>query len=315
MNGRQYCAEYATFAAALFALSAFLLIGFGDTSAKASVSISDSPACASIQPSLSLVATAAYAKDLTTGKILYAKNADSQLPLASLTKLMTVATAADVIGPDDTVTISRQALAPEGDAGFVIGERWTASALIGYTLLVSANDGAHAIALAAAEKEGSTAEGFIQQMNAKAATLGMRESFFTSDTGLDISSTTAGAYGSARDIATVLAYLVKNNPALVEGTRDGSKTFTSLSGIAHHGENTSDVIEGLPGAIASKTGYTDLAGGNLAVVFEPMPGHAVAAVVLGSTRDGRTTDMQVLAEGAKKALKRMLLCADGAGSP
>jgi D-alanyl-D-alanine carboxypeptidase (penicillin-binding protein 5/6) len=309
------CARSAIAATAVFAFVALICIMSGEIPEKASALVSASPACANIQPVLSLVATAAYAEDLKTGTVLYEKNADAQLPLASLTKLMTTATAMRILSSDDTVTITKEALAPEGDAGFLVDERWKASTLIRYTLLVSANDGAHALALAAAAKEGGTFDDFLRQMNEEARALGMDESFFANDTGLDISSTTAGAYGSARDVATLIASLVRTDPDLIEGTRAESGTFTSLSGYTHEAVNTSDVISTLPGAFASKTGYTDLAGGNLAIVFEPIPGRAVAAVVLGSTVDGRKTDMQALAEGAKRALKRMLLCTDGSESP
>jgi D-alanyl-D-alanine carboxypeptidase len=71
----------------------------------------------------------------------------------------------------------------------------------------------------------------------------------------------------------------------------------------------------LDGAIAQKTGYTDLAGGNLSEVFEPTPGRPVAAVILGSTLADRNSDMEALAQGAGAALKRMLLCQNGIGSP
>jgi len=101
----------------------------------------------------------------------------------------------------------------------------------------------------------------------------------------------------------------------LEETREGSGTFTSESGYTHDAVNTSSVIGSLGGGIASKTGYTDLAGGNLAIVFEPIPGRSVAAVVLGSTREGRDSDMEALTEGVKTALKRMLVCGDGTQSP
>ncbi len=280
--------------------------------------VAASPMCADITPDLSLAAKAAFAIDLATGAILYEKNADDQLPLASLTKLTTIATASAILSPDDVVTMTPQALTPEADGGdlsFRPGEQWKAQDLIDYTMIVSANRGAHALALAAAAKAGEDLNGFIAQMNAYVQGLGMHETFFASDTGLDISSTTAGSYGSAHDIAILIGTLVKTNPRLLEATREETRTFTSLSGYTHVAKNTSTVIGTLDGAIASKTGYTDLAGGNLAVVFEPMPGRPVAAVILGSTLDMRDADMQTLAAGAKTALKRMLICQNGIGSP
>ncbi len=284
-------------------------------SENAADAVSASAACANISPDLSLMANAAYAVDLQSGEILYGKNANAQLPLASLTKLMTVAIASEALSADDVVTISKEALAPDGDAGFRIGEQWKTGDLVGYTLMMSANDGAHALALATAAKKNEDLDAFVASMNEKARALGMHETFFENDTGLDISSTTASAYGSARDIATLLASLVQTVPALVEDTSVEQKIFTSLSGYAHKARNTSSVPGALDGTIASKTGYTDLAGGNLAVVFEPIPGRPVAAVVLGSTRDGRDADMEKLADGSKMALKRAIVCGDGSQSP
>ncbi len=264
--------------------------------------------CADLSPALSLTGRAAYAEDLQTHTVLYAKNAETQLPLASLTKLMTILTASEILSPDDTVTISKEALAIEGDSGLRLGERWRVKDLIDFTLVVSSNDGAHALALAAAEKAGETNEAFIARMNAKAHILDLGQTFFIDDTGLDISTTSAGAYGSARDVAAIISYIARTDPTLIEGTTASSATFKSLDGYVHRGENTSLVISSLDGAIGSKTGFTDLAGGNLAVVFEPIPGRPVAAVILGSTRDGRDTDMEALAASAKTTLRREMLC-------
>jgi D-alanyl-D-alanine carboxypeptidase (penicillin-binding protein 5/6) len=275
-------------------------------------SVAAAAVCANLTLDENVTAKAAYMADLTSGAVLYQKNPDAQLPLASLTKLVTMGTAATILSPDDMVTITREALAPEGDAGLQEGERWTAQGLIDFTLTVSANDGAHAIALAAAAKKGEPLDSFIADMNAEAKTLGAQESFFENDTGLDISSTTAGAYGSARDIAAILSSLIRNEPSLLSGSAFGERVFVSESGISHHGENTSGVIGSLPGAIASKTGYTDLAGGNLAIEFEPLPGRPVVAVVLGSTRDGRDRDIERLAGDAGSALKRAIVCKNSA---
>lgn len=298
------------YAAIVFAFALVVALSWPGLPEK-TVNVAASVACANIEPTLSLGAEAAYVEDLKTGTPLYEKKPDAQLPLASLTKLATVVTASRILAPDDTVVITPEALAPEGDAGLRIGEKWSAQDLIDFTLIESANDGAHAIALAAAAKKGETLDSFVRSMNDEARDLGMNESFFTNDTGLDVSSTTASAYGSARDVAKLLSYVVRSNPRLVESTTEGGHSFVSKSGITHTAENTSGVISSLDGGIASKTGYTDLAGGNLAVEFEAMPGRPVVAVVLGSTRDGRDTDMQALVGTAKTALKRVIICHDG----
>ena len=270
-----------------------------------------SPYCANrALPELNLLAGAAYAKDITTGEVIYSKNADVQLPLASLTKLMTVLAAMDVLSPDDEITVSRAALAPEGN-GLAEGEVWKAGDLVNYTLIASVNDGAHALAIAASEKAGEDPSAFPSRMNEKAKALGLVQTYFTNDTGLDISETAAASYGSASDIAALLEYLAVSKPSLIEATTARERSISPLSGRSHTAKNTSALISTLPGAIASKTGFTDIAGGNLGIVFEPVLGRPVVAVVLGSTREDRDQDMKVLAENAKKWMTRMLLCEDG----
>lgn len=282
-----------------------------------SARVSASAFCANLLPAIPLEGKVAYAEDIETGRVLYEKNADAQMPLASLTKVMTVLSASDVLKNSDIVTITEDALTPEGDSGLERGERWDSETLIDFTLLTSSNDGAHALALAAEKKletasfdpNGSKTMGlFIKRMNDKAAALGLTQTFFVDDTGLDISTNNAGAYGSARDIAKLFSYIIHTNPGLIEGTTAQSGVFVSKSGITHTGKNTSMVISGLEGAIGAKTGFTDLAGGNLALVYEPIPKRPLVLVILGSTRDGRDTDMKTLAAAAKITLRHAILC-------
>lgn len=266
-----------------------------------------SPYCTNRTYELALIAKAAYVKDITSGEVIYQKNSDSQLPLASLTKLMTVLTAMNSLSLDDSVTITREALAPEG-AGLSEGEVWRVGDLIDYTLVKSVNDGVHALALAASEKNHEDLTGFFARMNAKAKEIGMVQTYFSNDTGLDVSETAGSSYGSARDIAILFEYLAVKAPRLIEGSITNSKVFTAQSGEHHVAENTSSVIGPLEGAIASKTGFTDLAGGNLGILFEPIPGRPVTAVVLGSTRGGRDEDMKTVIETVKKWQRRSILC-------
>ncbi|MES2014416.1 MAG: serine hydrolase [Patescibacteria group bacterium] len=289
-----------------------ILISWPFSVSKASAtSVAASAFCANVSPKLELTGEAAYAEDLKTGKVLYEKNANIQLPLASITKLMTILVASETLKESDTVSISQEALEPEGDAGLHEGETWHVKNLIDFTLVTSANDGAHALALASELKAQDQSKTFIDRMNAKATELGLLQTFFADDTGLDISPNNAGAYGSARDVGKLFAYVARTNPRLIEGTTVGANTFTSLDGRAHEGKNTSTVITELSGAIGSKTGFTDLAGGNLGVIFEPLPGRPVVAVILGSTRDGRDTDMLTLAKNLRATLRRAIVCEMG----
>jgi D-alanyl-D-alanine carboxypeptidase len=295
-------------ACVVFAFAAIVLVAWPQPSTTPALALA-SPYCLDKTLSVDMQANAAYAKDLTTGEVIYQRNAGVQLPLASLTKLMTVYTAMQILKPEDSVTITADAMKPEGN-GLSQGEVWSAEELADYTLLSSVNDGARALALAASEKKGVDYASFIDAMNVNAGDIGLVQTYFANETGLDISATVGASYGSAEDMARLLSYIYQNNPRLLEATTASEMTFQPTSGGSHTGKNTSSLIATLPGALGSKTGFTDIAGGNLAILFEPIPGRPAVAVVLGSTREGRDEDMKALAQGVKKWMTRMLVCQD-----
>jgi D-alanyl-D-alanine carboxypeptidase (penicillin-binding protein 5/6) len=243
-----------------------------------------------------LQAKSAYVYDLKTGKILYQKDADTVRPLASLTKLMTALVASQTLSPTTTISISKQALAEEGDTGLRLGERWYFKDLLNFTLFVSSNDGAAAIS--------ESDEPFIDKMNQTAHGLGLNSLSFQNPTGLDVSASSSGGYGSAGDTGGLLAYILTHYPNMIELTPYRTHQFISLSGITHNVSNTDTVLNQIPGIIASKTGYTDLAGGNLAVAFDEDIQHPVIMVVLGSTYNDRFTDIVTLASSTRAYLNQ-----------
>jgi D-alanyl-D-alanine carboxypeptidase (penicillin-binding protein 5/6) len=249
-------------------------------------------------------AKAALVYDIKDGVILYEKNAHSKLPLASITKLMTGLVASKQLSDDDVVVVAPEALAQEGDSSLLSKEEWRFKDLLDFTLITSSNDGAAAIARTVGEKVRGASEGprtaFVRLMNEKAHVLNLQDTQFIDETGLDTGADTAGAYGSAYDVARLLAHIVKTNPELIEATSHQSETFTSLSGIAHAARNTDEAAPEIPALIGGKTGYTDLAGGNLAIVFDRSIGDPVAVVVLGSTKESRFTDVKALVNALEK---------------
>ena len=261
------------------------------------------PAKVAVNPfdSVTLTAKAAYVLDVRTGKVLYSKNSDARLPYASLTKVMTAVVATTLAKPTSTVVISQEAVDTEGDSGLRVGEVWSLKNLIDFSLASSSNDGARAIALsigALGDLADTTPNGaennFIKEMNAEAAKIGMAQTYYLNDTGLDQSTVQGGAYGTAKDMATLFNYILKTYPQMMEATREPSFKVSSESGIVHTAQNTDAIVDMIPGLIASKTGYTDLAGGNLVVAFDPEIGRPIIISVLGSTEDGRFQDMGAL---------------------
>lgn len=242
---------------------------------------------------MSLQAKSAIVVDTTSGKVLYKKNANESLPLASITKVMAAAAATDLLKPDDTVTMTPDALATDGDYGFSLGERWTFENLLNYSLVISANDGMVAIADAAAKKYNQSGI-LVKTMNDKAQQLGFSQMHFYNPSGLDVDQTKSGGYGSAADVAALFQYVLLKYPHLLDATTQKTIDSTDESGRAFHGTNTDEIIAKIPGVRASKTGYTDLAGGNLAVTWNAGLDHAITIVVLGSTFSGRFSDMEQL---------------------
>jgi len=130
----------------------------------------------------------------------------------------------------------------------------------------------------------------------------LTQTYFINPTGLDTNKTISGGYGSARDAAKLLEYAVINMPDIIESTRHTAINFESLSDINHRATNTNSSIDTLPGLIASKTGYTDLAGGNLVIAFDAGINRPIIISVLGSTQSGRFEDIEKLVNASLKSL-------------
>lgn len=246
-----------------------------------------------------LHAESAIVYDPATGRILFEKNAEMELPLASLTKLMT----ADVVlareNPETSVVISSDHTAEvndKGDMGLRAGQLWSVGELVRYGLFASSNNAMLAAAAAASIDGTST----VDAMNARARELGLTESHYYNPTGLDINAELSGGYGSARDVAVLASDFYAHNPAFFEVTMRPDASF-GPGGEQVLAEPTAAPIEDIPGILGAKTGYTDLALGNVVAVFDVELGHPLVAVVLHSTEEGRFDDIRTLIEAARSA--------------
>ncbi len=246
-----------------------------------------------------LEARSAIIFDARDGRVLYEKNADESWPLASLTKLMSAEAILSMKAPDAQVEITDDDLKPDGDSGLVVGDIWSLKNLLTFGLLVSSNDAMQAAAASA----GTTS--IINKMNEIAATLGLKHTSFSNPTGLDVDVDTqeAGAYGSARDVALLASDFLKKYPEFFNATVS-RKTEIAVGGKTVEAVPTALPILDIPGLIGAKTGYTDLAGGNLVAAFDLEIGHPVIAVVLGSSIDGRFKDVRTLIEATRAAQER-----------
>ena len=241
---------------------------------------------------VTLTGASILVQDIVSGAILYEKNSTAELPLASLTKIMTGMVAQEVLTPETRIRLSPEVLATEGDQGLFIYEELTVEDLIDFMLVASSNDAARALGDAI---EQATGETITDIMNRKAREIGLRTTRFLNETGLDVEEALeGGAYGSARDVGMLLEYVTETHPDLLVSTREQDLAILSSFGISHTAQNTNILVHDIPWLIGAKTGFTDLAGGNLAVVFDAGLNKPIVAVVLGSTREGRFEDMEVL---------------------
>jgi len=243
---------------------------------------------------------AAFVYDVNYGYVLYAKNEELQFPLASITKVMTALVAVENARDDALVKIEEESLAQEGDSGLLSGEAWELKDLIDLTLVSSSNDGASAIAAVGALE---SRDSFVEKMNNKAKNIGLAQTFFLNESGLDISESFAGSYGSAKDVGLLFSYVLREHPNLLDATAYKTLDVNSLD-TEHNVENTNKQVESISGIRASKTGFTDIAGGNLAIVFEAGPMRPIVVVVLGSSIDGRFSDVEKLVNTSVSAISK-----------
>jgi D-alanyl-D-alanine carboxypeptidase (penicillin-binding protein 5/6) len=238
-----------------------------------------------------LEARAAIVYDLATGETLYEKNADAQLPLASLTKLLTVYAALAELSPATPITISATATRLDSPRVFNAGQVFSLADLARLTLTASLNDGAAAIAEATAMRQNRSEN---EALASAATALNLSQTYAVNGSGLDVNTVVSGGYGSARDLARLAGALVEVAPDIARATTESIAQATSAGGTTYKVKNTDPVVKTIPHLLLSKTGLTDLAGGNLALVFDAGIGHPIAVVVLGSSQKERFTDATTL---------------------
>ena len=216
-------------------------------------------------------AHAAILLDATTGEILYEKNPDEQLAIASITKIVTALTAVKYGSLEDTVTVSRKAAGTEGSSMYLkAGEKLTLHTLLYGLLMRSGNDAAVAIA----EHVGGSESAFVALMNQTARELGMFHSSFANPHGL----TQTGHYSSARDMA-VAANAAMDNETIRRITSTRSIT---IGGRTMNTQNK--LLDRVEGCIGLKTGYTKAAGRTLVSCVE-RDGHRLICVTLRDSND------------------------------
>lgn len=217
-------------------------------------------------------AQSAVLMEAESGRVLYAKDADTQRLIASTTKLMTALVALESgHSLEEDVTIPAEAAGVEGSSLYLkAGETVKLKTLLYGMLLHSGNDAATAVALHCA----GSLDAFAVQMNEKAQELGMTHSHFTNPTGLDGEE----HYSSAYDMA-LLARACLAVPELAEMTATRSVNMEGRTFVNHN-----KLLWRYEGCVGMKTGYTQAAGRTLVSAAE-RDGMTLIAVTLNAPSD------------------------------
>ncbi len=260
------------------------------TSSVDTVAVAEKPSVNTSMPLCGVTAAAYLVKDITRGSVLISKNEEGRRPIASVTKLMTVVIARELLSSTATTTITREIHdRADGYASLEVGAVFTVQDLIRAALVVSSNDAAYALA----DMFGYDA--FMTNMNEKAKSLGMHQTNFSEPSGLSYLN-----QSTASDIAILLRYIYETHPEIFAITRE--KNISIVDQLHHRTFVLSniDYFAGTKTFIGGKTGFITESGGNLVTLFNH-DSSVWAVEVLGS--DDRFADIRSLLTCAQKTLK------------
>lgn len=204
-------------------------------------------------PSLPLNALFSALVDGESGRVLYEKQGDKQVPMASTTKIMTCMVALEKGNLDDEVTVSSYASTmPDVQLNIKAGEKYRLGDLLYSLMLESHND----VAVAIAEHIGGSVEDFAVMMNEKAKELGCMNTNFVTPNGLDAE----GHYTTAVELARIASYAIKNED-FIKITNTQSYEIKELTkGRSFSLNNRDRFLYMYDGAVGVKTGFTNKAG-------------------------------------------------------
>ncbi len=189
----------------------------------------------------------------STGEVLFEKNCNEQLPMASTTKIMTALLLAEENTPDKQIVTTKEMVTVEGSSmGLLPGDTVSYKDLLYGMLLASGNDAANTTAYLL----GKSPEGFAKLMNKKAAEIGLLHTNFVTPSGLDDEN----HYTTAKELALLARYAMKND-AFAQAA--GSKTATLCYGNPPYKRslrNHNRLLNSYTGLIGVKTGFTKKSG-------------------------------------------------------
>lgn len=238
--------------------------------------------------------------DQDSGRVLFSKNGDKTLPMASTTKIITAIVALEKGNLKDIITISRKAASIKGSTvGYKIDEKVTLEELLYGLMLRSGNDAAIAIA----EHIGGSVENFAKLMNDKAIEIGAYNTNFVTPHGLDAEN----HYTTAEDLAKITAYALKNEVfARISATKSISSGTIGNFNRAY--SNINKFLYKLNNADGVKTGFTGRAGKCLVASVKNNNGRFISVVF---NSGDRWNDAEKMINYAEENYKYIMLCKSG----
>lgn len=238
-------------------------------------------------------------------EIIFRKNSEEKLPIASLTKLMSAYIALNYINLSDEITVSSNSIIPEGENnGFLPGQTFKAKDILYSSMTESSNTGINILT----QPLGKSA--FVDLMNMEAKNIGLNNTYFLNPTGVDFADSQESInYSTAEDIEN-LAEKIFQNPLTYEMLSLKEFDLYSTAGALHHKSITTNNILSLEfkgfKVIGGKTGETASAKGCLLLVLKNQKGETLVNVVLGS--NDRFGEMKKLVEWSNEMIdyKRVL---------
>lgn len=206
---------------------------------------------------LTLYAKSAVLIDCSNRRILYGKNANTPMPNASTTKILTCILALESGKTDEIVTVSEYACSmPQVKLGFSVGDTFYLEDLLYSLMLESHNDSAVAIA----EHIAGSVEKFAEMMNQKAEELGCKNSHFITPNGLDAEDEGGIHATTAYDLSCIMSYCIEN-PEFLTITQTVSRQIQNTEGTKSYSLNNHNaLLQMVDGVISGKTGFTGKAG-------------------------------------------------------
>ncbi|MDR3185799.1 MAG: D-alanyl-D-alanine carboxypeptidase [Christensenellaceae bacterium] len=230
----------------MFSLAIFMGLSIGSTAV--------AYATADTVQSAKATAKSAYLIDYESGNVLYERDADRKLPIASMVKIMTLVLAFESIergnlSLDQKITISDDAAQMGGSQMFLeANTQYTLSDLIKGISVCSANDASFAVG----EAISGSKESFVDLMNVKAKQLGMNNTVFINMTGLP----GAGQYSTAKDVSLMMSTLLKNS-LYYDYSKILMENYQHPDGRITEMVNTNKLVRYYNGCDAGKTGFTN----------------------------------------------------------